>query len=60
MQYYQDFLGAGSAKQEAEPSMHPTIQKVVQEPVKVNIPKLMVSVGPSEGAQGKPQGDDLD
>jgi len=53
-------LGAGSAKQEAEPSMHPTIQKVVQEPVKVNIPKLMVSVGPSEGAQGKPQGDDLD
>jgi hypothetical protein len=40
--------------------MHPTIQKVVQEPVKVNIPKLMVSVGPHESAEGKPQGDDLD
>jgi hypothetical protein len=40
--------------------MHPTIQKVVQEPVKVNIPKLMVSVGPHECAEGKPQGDDLD
>ena len=40
--------------------MHPTIQKVVQEPVKVNIPKLMVSVGPHEGAEAKPQGDDLD
>ena len=53
-------MGGGNAKQEGELSIYPTIQKVVQEPVKVNIPKLMVSVGPPEGAQGKPQGDDLD
>jgi hypothetical protein len=53
-------LGGGNAKQEGELSIYSTIQKVVQEPVKVNIPKLMVSVGPPEGAHGKPQGNDLD
>ena len=53
-------MGGGNAKQEGELSIYSTIQKVVQEPVKVNIPKLMVSVGPPEGAHGKPQGDDLD
>ena len=49
MQYYQDFLGGGNSKKGGEGPIYPTIQKVVQEQVKVNIPKLIVSVGPPEG-----------